>query len=104
MASSVGANMERVSEHRSGKHGRLARARHSGSGVTGLRRVDWIRVVVDHHEVHAEAVGVGHRLPATCPIPLSTAAALIAEGIPSITQRVARSPRGHLAVGPGSER
>ena len=47
---------------------------------TGLRRVDWVRIVVDHDSVRAEAVGVGYRLPTSCPIPLPVAAALIGEG------------------------
>jgi hypothetical protein len=53
----------------------------------GLRRVDWVRLVVVHDEIRAEAVGVGYRLPTTCRIPLSVAAALIAAGTPSITRR-----------------
>jgi hypothetical protein len=57
----------------------------------GLRRVDWVRLLVDEDEVTAEAVGVGFRLPTTCPIPLSLATELIAMGTPSVT-RVADSP------------
>ena len=38
--------------------------------ATGLRRVDWVRLVVDHDAVRAEAVGVGYRLPADPPHPL----------------------------------
>jgi hypothetical protein len=48
--------------------------------------------VVEHHNVRAEAVGVGYRLPATRSIPLSMAAALVAGGIPSVTRRVDDSP------------
>ena len=55
---------------------------------TGLRRVDWVRLVVERHTVRAEAVGVGYRLPVTRSIPLSVAAALVAAGIPSVTRRV----------------
>jgi hypothetical protein len=58
------------------------------SGAAGLRRVDWVRFVVDDVAVRAEAVGVGYRLPATRPIPLSVAAALLAEGTPSVTRRL----------------
>jgi hypothetical protein len=57
-------------------------------GAAGLRRVDWVRFVVAHDAVRAEAVGVGYRLPATRPIPLSVAAALLAQGTPSITRTV----------------
>jgi hypothetical protein len=56
--------------------------------AAGLRRVDWVRFVVDHDAVRAEAVGVGYRLPAARPIPLSVAAALLAEGTPSVTRRL----------------
>jgi hypothetical protein len=57
-------------------------------GAAGLRRVDWVRFVVDQDDVRAEAVGVGYRLPSTRPIPLSVAAALLAQGTPSITRTV----------------
>ena len=63
-------------------------------GVTGLRRVDWVRLVVGHDSMRAEAVGVGYRLPVTRAIPLSVAAALLAGGIPSVTRRVDDGPNG----------
>ena len=65
------------------------RGRQDRPHTTGLRRVDWIRLVVDHDAVRAEAVGVGYRLPTACPIPLSVAAALMAEGTPSVTRNLA---------------
>jgi hypothetical protein len=64
------------------------RGRQDNRGAAGLRRVDWVRFVVDHDAVRAEAVGVGYRLPSTRPIPLSVAAALLAQGTPSITRTV----------------
>jgi hypothetical protein len=64
------------------------RGRQEQPGVAGLRRVDWDRFVVDNHAVRAEAVGVGCRLPAARPIPLSVAAALLAQGTPSVTRRL----------------
>ncbi len=60
--------------------------------ATGLRRVDWVRLVVENHTVRAEAVGVGYRLPATRSIPLSVAAELVAAGIPSVTRTVGDGP------------
>jgi hypothetical protein len=70
---------------------------------TGLRRVDWVRLVVDHDSVSAEAVGVGYRLPASRPIPLPVAAALIAGGTPSVTRTFGDRPvdaaRGHSSAG-----
>jgi hypothetical protein len=56
--------------------------------AAGLRRVDWVRFLVDHDAVRAEAVGVGYRLPTTRPISLSLAAALLAQGTPSVTRTV----------------
>jgi len=47
-----------------------------------LRRVQWVRVVVDDHSARAEAVGMGHRFPATCRISMDTAAALVRQGVP----------------------
>jgi len=70
------------------------------SGAAGLRRVDWVRFVVDDDAVRAEAVGVGYRLPTTRPIPLSVAAALLAEGTPSVTRRL---DAGADMSQPGSE-
>jgi hypothetical protein len=62
---------------------------------TGLRRVDWVRLSVDDTRVGdtvvgAEAVGVGFRLPASCPISLAVAAELIASGVPCVTRHVAK--------------
>ena len=64
------------------------RGRQEQGGAAGLRRVDWIRFVVDHDAIRAEAVGVGYRLPTARPIPLSVAAALMAHGTPSVTTRL----------------
>ena len=70
---------------------------------TGLRRVDWVRLVVDDDSVRAEAVGVGYRLPTSRPIPLPVAAALIAGGTPSVTRTVDDRPaapsHGHNSTG-----
>jgi hypothetical protein len=55
---------------------------------TGLRRIDWVRLLDDGGRFRAEVVGVGFRLPVTCPIPLSLAADLIASGVPHVTRSV----------------
>jgi hypothetical protein len=55
--------------------------------VPGLRRVDWLRVVVAAGGCRAQAVGVGHRLPAAVPVPLRMAADLARVGIPVVVQR-----------------
>ena len=60
----------------------------SAAALVGLRRVDWVRLLVDHDSVGAEAVGVGFRLPTTCPIPMSVAARLIASGVPHVTRHL----------------
>jgi hypothetical protein len=60
---------------------------------TGLRRVDWVRLVEDGGRYQAEVVGVGFRLPVTCPISLALAAELIASGVPHVT-RSAQPVRG----------
>jgi hypothetical protein len=57
--------------------------------LVGLRRVDWVRLVVGEGCVSAEAVGVGYRLPVSCPIRMSTAARLIASGTPHVTRHLA---------------
>jgi hypothetical protein len=59
------------------------------ASAAGLRRVDWVRFLVDQDAVRAEAVGVAYRLPVACPIPLSVASALVARGTPSVTRAIA---------------
>lgn len=58
-----------------------------GPTWTGLRRVDWVRLTMDERGTRAEAVGVGFRVPACRPIPLSLAARLVASGTPCVTWR-----------------
>jgi hypothetical protein len=96
--------MSSAEEHSTKRDWRSARARRqdserqttSSSTATSLRRVDWIRLVVDDDQVRAEAVGVGYRLPTTRPIPLSVAEALIAEGTPSVTRRFGNHPADQM--------
>jgi hypothetical protein len=52
----------------------------------GFRRVDFVRVIVDHDGTTAEVTGVTHRLPRTIRVPLHTANALIDAGVPSRVQ------------------
>jgi hypothetical protein len=65
-----------------------ASASAAAASLAGLRRVDWIRLLVDDDHVGAEAVGVGYRLPTTCPIPVSLAARLIESGVPHVTRHL----------------
>jgi len=65
-----------------------AATKSSAAILVGLRRVDWVRLLVSDDHVDAEAVGVGYRLPTSCPIPMAVAANLIASGIPYVTRHV----------------
>jgi hypothetical protein len=60
----------------------------SWMSAVGLRRVDWVRLLVDDDHVGAEAVGVGYRLPATCPISMAVATRLIESGVPHVTRHL----------------
>ena len=53
----------------------------------GMRRVGWVRVVVtDGGETVCHVMGTGHRLPTERRVPLATALALAAEGIPCVVR------------------
>jgi hypothetical protein len=65
---------------------------------TGLRRTDWVRITIGDGEPSAEAVGVGHRLPASAPITIPLALALTASGVPLVVH--ARPARAALNTGP----
>jgi len=60
----------------------------SAAALVGLRRVDWVRLLVDDDHVGAEAVGVGFRLPTTRPISMAVAARLIESGVPHVTRHL----------------
>ncbi len=49
-----------------------------------MRRVSWVRIVVDETGAHCSALGVGHSLPSTRPVSLDTALALAAAGVPTV--------------------
>lgn len=51
---------------------------------TGMRRVSWVRIVLDGSGAHCQVVGVGHRLPNARRISLDTALALAATGVPTV--------------------
>ena len=53
----------------------------------GLRRVYWVRVACGGDgPARCEVSGLGHRLPVTLPVPLATASALIASGVPAVIE------------------
>ena len=53
----------------------------------GMRRIGWIRVVVDGTGPHAEVTGIGHRLPRTAAVPMAVAASLAKDGVPVLVHR-----------------
>lgn len=53
----------------------------------GMRRVDWVRILVAGGTVRCDAQGVGHRLPCRRPLSLGAALALRAVGVPTIIRR-----------------
>ena len=53
---------------------------------TGMRRVSWVRIVLDDDGAHCEVLGVGHRLPKARRITLDTALALAATGVPTVVR------------------
>lgn len=51
-----------------------------------MRRVSWVRILVDDHGPHCEVHGVGHRLPNAHRVSLETALALAAGGVPTVVR------------------
>ena len=51
-----------------------------------MRRVSWVRIVVDGEGAQCEVLGVGHRLPAVRRVSLDTALALAASGVPTVVR------------------
>ena len=60
-----------------------------GKAGTGLRRIQWVRVLVDGERTRAEAIGLAHRRPATVPISLRMASRLAAAGVPLVVRHPA---------------
>ena len=51
-----------------------------------MRRVSWVRIVIDDHGTRCEVLGVGHRLPAVRRVSLDTALDLAASGVPTVVR------------------
>jgi hypothetical protein len=49
-----------------------------------MRRVSWVRVVMDDRQATAEVFGVGSRLPVMRRVPIGTALLLAARGVPAV--------------------
>lgn len=60
-----------------------------------MRRVSWVRFVVTDGQTRCHAVGTGHRLPTVRAVPLDTALALVAAGVPSVIRSRPAQP-GHV--------
>ncbi|HET7718529.1 MAG TPA: hypothetical protein VFK43_01090 [Acidimicrobiales bacterium] len=65
---------------------------------TGLRRVSWVRIVVDDAGPHCEVLGVGHRLPTARRVSLDTALALAASGVPTVVRSAGAASDQALAA------
>ena len=74
------------------------KATRPGAVQTGMRRVSWVRIVLDDDGPHCQVLGVGHRLPNARPVSLDTALALAASGVPTVV-RSADGARQVLATG-----
>ncbi len=70
----------------------------------GLRRVSWVRVVVGADGARCHVAGLLHRRPVVLGIPLSTATALIASGVPALVVGTRTSEPAHpLAAPPAAQ-
>lgn len=56
----------------------------------GLRRVGWVRVVLGAGAPRCQVVGTSFRRPVVREIPLRTATALLAAGVPGVVRSPAR--------------
>jgi len=59
-----------------------------------MRRVSWVRIVLDDQGAHCQVLGVGHRLPSTLSVSLDTALALAASGVPTLVCSAHANPDG----------
>jgi len=62
-------------------------------GETGMRRVSWVRIVVDDRGARCQVLGVGHRLPSARRVSLETALALAAKGVPTVVRTTDGPPK-----------
>ena len=65
---------------------------HSLHSGLGMRRVNWVRIVISGTVVHCDVHGIGHRLPCRRPLSLAFALALRAAGVPTVIRT--ESPDG----------
>lgn len=53
-----------------------------------MKRFSWVRILLTEGDSVCDVAGVGYRLPVVRRIPLHTATALAASGVPTIVRRV----------------
>jgi hypothetical protein len=53
----------------------------------GMRRISWVKIDLTGAHPRAEVAGVGQHRPVTRTVPLSLAADLVAEGVPTFVSR-----------------
>lgn len=63
-----------------------------------MRRVSWVRIVVDGDGAHCEVLGVGHRLPTVRRVSLDTALGLAASGVPTVVRSAGAASDQALAA------
>lgn len=64
----------------------------------GLQRVSWVRIVVGPERTTCEVAGMAHRRPVLRTVPLRTATALLAAGVPGVV-RTPGTPAAPPAAG-----
>ncbi|HVM01469.1 MAG TPA: hypothetical protein VM263_02270 [Acidimicrobiales bacterium] len=64
----------------------------------GLQRVSWVRIVVGPGRTTCEVAGMAHRRPVLRTVPLRTATALLAAGVPGVV-RTAGTPAAPAPAG-----
>lgn len=67
----------------------------------GLQRVVWVRIVLRPGGASCEVAGLAHRRPVARTVPLRTATALLAAGVPGVVRSVgdAVRPRAEALAG-----
>jgi hypothetical protein len=70
------------------------RPQRSGPAIPelGLERISWVRVLVGAGSPRCAVGGIAHRRPVVRSVPLRTATALIAAGVPGRVHQAPRAP------------
>ncbi len=75
----------------------LTRPTRPAVDVLGMRRITFVMVEQRPEGSRCSVVGVAHRIPVVRPVPLRTAAALAAAGVPTVVRADARATSPELA-------